>query len=136
MKRTTVYHTASNGMIERWHRQLKSAIKCLATEKWVELYQQLCLGFNVASRGFKVFCRRTCIWKYSSFIGKKSVILVDRLKPAFMEIEDPVQFTRTNPVQTSTTTRYGRCERFEYTIILHQRKSSSLAATGSMCLLL
>ncbi|GFW51396.1 transposon Ty3-I Gag-Pol polyprotein [Trichonephila clavipes] len=35
-RRTTSYHPASNGMIERWHRQLKNAIKCLATEKWVE----------------------------------------------------------------------------------------------------
>ncbi|GFR26477.1 hypothetical protein TNCT_441121 [Trichonephila clavata] len=33
-------------MIERWHRQLKSAIKCLATEKWVEALPAALLGIQ------------------------------------------------------------------------------------------
>ncbi|XP_033231483.1 uncharacterized protein K02A2.6-like [Belonocnema kinseyi] len=32
--RTTAYHPASNGMIERWHRCLKAAIMCHANPDW------------------------------------------------------------------------------------------------------
>ncbi|XP_076262863.1 uncharacterized protein LOC143197715 [Rhynchophorus ferrugineus] len=30
------YHPAANGMVERLHRQLKSAIKCLQPDRWTE----------------------------------------------------------------------------------------------------
>ncbi|XP_076660781.1 uncharacterized protein LOC143364203 [Halictus rubicundus] len=33
-KRTTAYHPASNGMVERWHRVLKAAIMCHANQQW------------------------------------------------------------------------------------------------------
>ena len=33
---TTTYHPASNSMVERFHRQLKAAIKCHADENWTE----------------------------------------------------------------------------------------------------
>ncbi|CAK1595676.1 unnamed protein product [Parnassius mnemosyne] len=35
-KRTTAYHPASNGLVERFHRQLKSSIICHTREKWTE----------------------------------------------------------------------------------------------------
>lgn len=35
--RTTAYHPEANGMIERFHRQLKTAIKCHETESWAEI---------------------------------------------------------------------------------------------------
>ncbi|XP_076229484.1 uncharacterized protein LOC143175236 [Nomia melanderi] len=34
---TTAFHPAANGMVERLHRQLKSAIRCHETENWVEI---------------------------------------------------------------------------------------------------
>jgi transposase InsO family protein len=35
--RTTAYHFASNGIVERLHRQLKAAIKCHNTSNWVAI---------------------------------------------------------------------------------------------------
>ncbi|GFQ65237.1 transposon Tf2-6 polyprotein [Trichonephila clavata] len=50
LKRTTAYHLASSGMIERWHRQLKS-LKVSGNGKWVEAEpQQFSLGIDVASK--------------------------------------------------------------------------------------
>lgn len=37
--RTTAYYLAANGMIERFHLQLKTAIKCHETENWVDIFQ-------------------------------------------------------------------------------------------------
>ena len=44
--RTTAYHPASNGKIERWHRSLKSAIKCHLTERWVDVLPSVLLGLR------------------------------------------------------------------------------------------
>lgn len=44
--RTTAYHPCSNGMIERFHRQLKTAIMCHKTHKWVEVLPTILLGFR------------------------------------------------------------------------------------------
>lgn len=46
--RTTAYHPAANGLIERYHRVLKSAIKCYQTEKWVEVLPLILLGLRVS----------------------------------------------------------------------------------------
>ena len=35
--RTTAYHPSSNGMIERFHRSLKAAIRCHATTNWTDI---------------------------------------------------------------------------------------------------
>ncbi|GFQ88500.1 integrase catalytic domain-containing protein [Trichonephila clavata] len=72
---------------------------------------------------FKVISRKN---KFFNFLinGKKNVISVDRLNPAFMELEDPVpaqekparigspDSPRNSSVQTKTSTRYGRRVRF------------------------
>ena len=46
--RTTAYHPASNGMVERYHRQLKAAIKCHNTSNWVESLPIVLLGIRTA----------------------------------------------------------------------------------------
>jgi transposase InsO family protein len=46
--RTTPYHPASNGMVERFHRQLKAAIKCNANEHWTESLPIILLGIRSA----------------------------------------------------------------------------------------
>lgn len=43
-KRTTAYHPASNGLVERFHRQLKAAIVCHANDKWTESLPWVLLG--------------------------------------------------------------------------------------------
>ncbi|GFR31071.1 hypothetical protein TNCT_234691 [Trichonephila clavata] len=79
-------------MIERWHRQLKSAIKCLATEKWVEAQPAVLFGIQCSLKeDLKCSAAELVFGNTLHLLGKKSVISVDRLKPAFVEIEDPVQ---------------------------------------------
>jgi hypothetical protein len=46
--RTTVYHPASNGMVERLHCQLKAAIKCHNTSNWVAVLPIVLLGIRTA----------------------------------------------------------------------------------------
>ncbi|XP_022909521.1 uncharacterized protein [Onthophagus taurus] len=48
--RTTAYHHAANGLVERFHCQLKGAIRCQATEKWVDILPAVLLGNRSAWR--------------------------------------------------------------------------------------
>lgn len=44
--RTSAYHPASNGILERWHRTLKSAIMCHSKENWIEALPTVLLGLR------------------------------------------------------------------------------------------
>ena len=46
--RTTAYHPCANGMIERWYRSLKSAIKCHETQGWTEILPMVLLGLRTS----------------------------------------------------------------------------------------
>lgn len=46
--RTTAYHPAANGMVERFHRQLKGAIKCHQTHAWTEVLPVVLMGIRAA----------------------------------------------------------------------------------------
>lgn len=46
--RTTAYHPAANGIIERLHRQLKSAIMCHSESQWTEVLPLVLLGIRSA----------------------------------------------------------------------------------------
>lgn len=47
--RTTAYHPIANGMIERFHRQLKAAIKCQPQpDRWVDALPWVLLGIRSA----------------------------------------------------------------------------------------
>lgn len=45
-RRTTAYHPACNGMVERFHRQLKAAIMCHADCNWVDILPLVLLGIR------------------------------------------------------------------------------------------
>lgn len=45
-RRTTAYHPASNGMVERLHRQLKDAIVCHSQINWTEALPLVLLGIR------------------------------------------------------------------------------------------
>lgn len=45
---TTAYHPAANGMVERFHRQLKSAIMCHENDEWYEVLPWVLLGIRSA----------------------------------------------------------------------------------------
>lgn len=46
--RTTAYHPASNGMIERWHRSLKASIMCHSHHGWTRVLSTVLLGLRSA----------------------------------------------------------------------------------------
>ena len=46
--RTTAYHPAANGMVERLHRQMKAPIKYHETEAWEEVLPIILLGIRAA----------------------------------------------------------------------------------------
>jgi transposase InsO family protein len=48
--RTTAYHPSANGLVERFHRQLKAAIRCHATGRWTEVLPIILLGIRSAWR--------------------------------------------------------------------------------------
>ncbi|XP_011870093.1 PREDICTED: uncharacterized protein LOC105563257, partial [Vollenhovia emeryi] len=48
--RTTAYHPAANGMIERWHRTFKAAIMCHNTPNWVDVLPTVLLGLRTHLR--------------------------------------------------------------------------------------
>lgn len=44
--RTTAFHPQTNGIIERFHRQLKTAIKCYKSDNWVDILPSVLLGIR------------------------------------------------------------------------------------------
>lgn len=46
--RTTAYHPASNGMIERWHRSFKAAVMCQEASDWIEVLPTVLLGLRTS----------------------------------------------------------------------------------------
>ena len=46
--RTTAYHPKSNEMVERLHRQLKTAVKSYDTSNWVEILPIILMGIRTA----------------------------------------------------------------------------------------
>ncbi|MDY6930035.1 MAG: RNase H-like domain-containing protein [Pseudomonadota bacterium] len=46
--RTTAYHPAANGMVERFHRQLKAALQAHANPNWYETLPMVMLGIRSA----------------------------------------------------------------------------------------
>ena len=44
--RRTPYHPEANGIVERFHRQIKTVVKYQKTERWVEVLPKIILGIQ------------------------------------------------------------------------------------------
>ena len=44
--RTTAYHPASNGTIERWHRSMKAALMCHENAEWADTLSIVLFGLG------------------------------------------------------------------------------------------
>ena len=57
--RTTAYHPISNGMVERFHRQLKSSLKALPhPDCWTDMLYLALLGIHtMVKEDLKLYCR-------------------------------------------------------------------------------
>ncbi|KAL1448593.1 hypothetical protein WDU94_009822 [Cyamophila willieti] len=66
--RTTAYHPAANGMVERIHRQLKAAIKCHENDSWTDVLPSVLLGLRAAWReDLKTTCAEKSTKNQSDF---------------------------------------------------------------------
>ena len=65
--RTTAYHPIANGLVERFHRQLKAAIKALNNPNhWVDSIPLILLGIRTAHK-VDLHCSSAEIWYNSLF---------------------------------------------------------------------
>jgi len=48
LSRTTAFHPAANGLVERMNPTLKAAIMCRAQERWTEAFPLVLLGMRTA----------------------------------------------------------------------------------------
>lgn len=60
--RTTPYHPASNGMVERFNRSLKTAIRCHANENWVDSVPTILLGLRTTLKEDIGFCSAELVY--------------------------------------------------------------------------
>ncbi|KAG7188080.1 hypothetical protein KM043_015930 [Ampulex compressa] len=98
--RTTTYHPQANGLIERFHRQLKAAIICHGGQRWTEALPAVLLGIRTA---FKEDLGTTpAEMVYGA--GKNAVtVSIDRVKPTHIlqEDEPPTQENPSANIPTS-----------------------------------
>ncbi|GBO18110.1 Transposon Ty3-G Gag-Pol polyprotein, partial [Araneus ventricosus] len=112
--RSTSYHPQANGIIERLHRHLKSALKALNHIKWTEMLPIVLLGPHlVITRNDKNFI--------IDLNGKHSTVSIVCVKPAYLLADDTDHSNKTQsqpiieeptpappkPIKPSTT-RCGR----------------------------
>jgi len=50
---TFEYHPSSNGMVERFHRSLNSAIRCHANSEWIDILPSILFGLRASVKDLK-----------------------------------------------------------------------------------
>ncbi|KOX69028.1 hypothetical protein WN51_07098 [Melipona quadrifasciata] len=96
-------------MIERWHRSLKTGIRCHENKNWIEVLPTVMLGLRNSYKQFvrvdhiKQPLERPYEGPYKvlkhispnvfliNYKGKEVAISTERLKPAFMELHEEQQ---------------------------------------------
>ncbi|CAH2083764.1 unnamed protein product [Euphydryas editha] len=86
-RRTTSYHPACNGLVERFHRQLKAAITCHASTNWLEILPLVLLGIRAT---FKEDIQAS---PAELVYGETLRLPGDFFEPQFDGTEDVTQYT-------------------------------------------
>ncbi|XP_039302323.1 uncharacterized protein LOC113005207 [Solenopsis invicta] len=112
---TTAYHPSSNGMIERWHRTLKTAITCHNNPEWVDILPTVLLGLrssikeDIKASSAELLYGTTLRIPDKIFEldvnGKATTISTKRLKPAYFEEPSSGQSPNSEPTSIQPTLR-------------------------------
>ena len=109
--RTTAYHLASNGMVERFHRQLKAAIKCHNSSNWVESLPIVLLDIRTAIKEDLSATAAEMI--YGTDIRLPAEFFVPAKQPANAEFANCLR-ERMSDIKPLPTSRHGEKKTFMF----------------------
>ena len=109
--RTTAYHPASNGVVERFHRQLKAAIKCHNSSNWVESLPIVLLGIRTAIKEDLSATAAEMI--YSTGIRLPAEFFVPAKQPANAEFANRLR-ERMSEIRPLPTSQHGEKKTFMF----------------------
>ncbi|GBP34510.1 hypothetical protein EVAR_29907_1 [Eumeta japonica] len=112
-RRTTAYHPACNGLVERFHHQLKTAITCHANEHWTECLQLVLLGVRSAYKDdLKASCAELVYGETLRLPGE----FISPSPTKMTDISDYIARLRSfvRKLQPSPASRHGECATFVY----------------------
>ncbi|KAG5328076.1 PDCD5 protein, partial [Acromyrmex charruanus] len=123
--RTTAYHPESNGIIERWHRSLKTALMCHGETQWTDTLPVVLLGL------------RTCL-KEDIFVEDFCVIMQMRPRPTSHHIRPKLFFHKdlgnnANDKQAMEE-RMQQMEEMKHAILTQVLDQSARARLNTLCL--
>ena len=109
--RTTAYHLASNRMVQRFHRQLKAAIKCHNSSNWVESLPIVLLGIRTAIKEDLSATAAEII--YGTDIRLPAKFFVPAKQPANAEFANSLR-ERMSDIRPLPTSRHGEKKTFMF----------------------
>ena len=109
--RTTAYLPASNGMVERFHRQLKAAIKCHNSSNWIESLPIVLLGVRTAIKEDLSAMAAEMI--YGTGIRLPAEFFVPAKQPANAEFANRLR-ERMSEIRPLPTSQYGEKKTFMF----------------------
>lgn len=106
--RTTAYHPQSNRMIERWHRSLKTAIRCHTTPDWTEILPLVLLGLRTSFKDDIKTSAAEMVYGTTLRLPGEYFILGEQIQyPQLFinKLREYMQTVRVKPTQHYTTKR-------------------------------
>jgi hypothetical protein len=105
LSRTTVHHPAANGLVERFHRTLKTAIMCHADQQWTEALSLVLLGICTAYIGYLQASVAELVYgEPLSIPGELITPTAEPVDPAHLITELRQQMARISPVPAARHT--------------------------------
>lgn len=112
--RTTAYHPQSNGLIERWHRSLKTALICRGnTSDWVAELPSVLLGLRTCSKD------ETKISAAEMVYGEVIRLPGDFFQPSTLENSETEEFLRELRLRIKNLASVPKKERVQRNIFVH-----------------